>query len=94
MKEKQTRPETDVMCFKGDWPGVFIRGDNCFGFANVLEDLLKSAKEIQPFDRIEVESLILLLRSSACGSDLYKKSAIQRMKLFEECFEEIGDDFP
>jgi hypothetical protein len=31
------RPETGPMCFEGDWRGVFIRGDNAFGYITVLK---------------------------------------------------------
>lgn len=85
-----TRPETMPMCFSGDWTGIFIRGDNAFAYANALEDILKTCKDLlNPIDVVEMESLIKLLRSSTEGSEPNNKSPIQLMKKFEFCVDSI-----
>ena len=35
------KPSTDVMKFIGDWPGVFISGDEAMGFVTALKFELK-----------------------------------------------------
>jgi len=35
--KQEKRVETGVVRFGDDWPGVFIRGDNAFGFAMSLK---------------------------------------------------------
>lgn len=36
---------TGRMQFDGDWPGVFIRGDDALGFAGTLRTLLNEAEK-------------------------------------------------
>ena len=38
----QKRPETGVLQFGDDWPGVFIRGDDAFFFMAGLNSLLQT----------------------------------------------------
>ena len=87
-----TRPETGPMCFGDDWPGVFIRGDNAYGYITCLKELLKlhtpaEGESILEYDcRNELEQLIGLLHSSIVSSrDLsipLLKLPIQRMRDF------------
>jgi len=56
-----TRPETGVMQFEGDWPGVFIRSDNAFMYAHHLE-LLNTGAYIAVSRKV-IDGLIALLRS-------------------------------
>ncbi len=59
------RVETGVVQFDDDWPGVFIRGDNAFGWARTLAYSLlhaQAAKDGLKFP--ELEPLIDLLASS------------------------------
>lgn len=37
------RLETGVVRVKGDWPGVFIRGDNAFELSLALRELINLA---------------------------------------------------
>lgn len=37
---QQSRVETGPVQFGDDWPGVFIRGDDCFGYAMCLGSVL------------------------------------------------------
>jgi hypothetical protein len=67
---KDERVETGVVQFFGDWPGVFIRGDNAFAYSNALRQLLatSTAKDPQAVQAIVarswVEGLARLLESS------------------------------
>lgn len=89
------RPETGVMVFGDDWPGIFIRGDNCFSYKGSLEDVLEKVRNPEKqFEGetlvsaiFELEELLKLLDSSNCGSFEYKKKQgeIQKLKSVEEC---------
>lgn len=35
------RPETGPMQFGEDWPGIFIRGDDCFGYQMAIAEVLR-----------------------------------------------------
>jgi hypothetical protein len=62
------RVETGVIQFNDDWPGVFIRGDDCRGFAMAIKTLLEGRT-----DRLvlmELDSLGRLLDSSCVGVDI------------------------
>lgn len=60
----EKRVETGPTQFGDDWPGVFIRGDDCLGYSLYLELILNGA----PLDDVLVKStingLLGLLRSS------------------------------
>lgn len=57
------RVETGVTQFGDDWPGIFIRGDNCFWFAEGIRQVLGV-----DFDNIilrsNLEGLLNILQSS------------------------------
>jgi hypothetical protein len=38
---------TGVVQFKGDWPGIFIRGDDALGYAGTIRAVLRETKEAQ-----------------------------------------------
>ena len=61
------RVETGPVQFGDDWPGVFIRGDNAFGFAMALRD--KLAGHDHPL-MVEgpLKSLLALLESSSLNN--------------------------
>lgn len=40
LQEVEPRVETGPVQFGDDWPGIFIRGDDCIGFAQVIQDAL------------------------------------------------------
>ena len=59
------RAETGVMEFEGDWPGVFIRGDNAAYYAMALRSVLGMVKsDTDPIATINVQGLVRLLESS------------------------------
>lgn len=82
-----SRPETGAMRFEGDWRGVFIRGDNAFGYAMNIKMMLSEenpdiAKRI---GRASLEGLLELLLSS----DERKEGVdTQQMKSYDQCVAE------
>ncbi len=83
------RAETGAMQFEGDWRGVFIRGDNAFGYAINIKQMLSVDTELsRKIGRASLESLMELLFSS----DERKEGAdTQQMKRFDECKREQGE---
>ena len=75
-----SRPETGPMQFGDDWPGVFIRGDNAFGYAQALESILFTYK-VSDLNRGQVQGLLNLLRSS----NVHMGSEPQMLKDWEDC---------
>lgn len=63
------RVETGPTQLGGDWPGVFIRGENAQAFATILEMFLEDMKDSAPasdtaqINRSVVQGLANLLRS-------------------------------
>jgi hypothetical protein len=60
---QEERVETGVVQFGDDWPGVFIRGDDAFNYANMLKAVLHST-EAGSIARVATKELIDLLESS------------------------------
>ena len=42
------RVETGAVQFGDDWPGLFIRGDNCIFYAMVLESIIREVEALPP----------------------------------------------
>lgn len=82
------RAETGVMRFDGDWRGVFIRGDNAFGYAMYLKAVLESS---EPESTLKMYSaglrglLGLLLSSDERNKDV----PTQRMRPYDHCTAEV-----
>jgi hypothetical protein len=59
------RPETGPMQFGGDWPGVFIRGDNALGYALALRRAVERLAEVDgpSVDVARLADLVELLGS-------------------------------
>lgn len=75
------RPETGPMCFEGDWPGVFIRGDNAYSYATVLRAVLRG--EMHEDVEKEIWGLIALLQSCQVGG--LHPVKIQSMPDYQKC---------
>ncbi len=75
-----SRPETGPMQFPGDWPGLFIRGDQAFAYAAALETVLPDAAKAHPIYAAFLHGLIQDLRS--CDSRL--KPECQQAQLIPE----------
>lgn len=91
----ELRPETRPMCFEGDWTGVFIRGDDAFGYITTLRNFLKlhpptdNESVLESNCRHDIEELIGLLHSShrsSSDTNIPKlKLPVQGMKDFTVC---------
>ena len=55
------RVETGALQINDDWPGLFVRGDDCLGFKFLLEDMLKTANM---FDAFAIKELIKEINSA------------------------------
>lgn len=53
------RVETGPIQFGDDWPGIFLRGDNAFGYALALQEAMETIPE--GFNKIQIRSLCKLL---------------------------------
>jgi hypothetical protein len=73
------RPETGVMVFGDDWPGVFIRGDDAFMYAEHMRRVIRAVDGTVP--KAVLDSLQELLRS--CQAPV--TGAVQRLRSFNEC---------
>jgi hypothetical protein len=72
------RPETGVMQFEQDWPGVFLRGDEALGLGVTIERVLTQAANAG-IDCGAGGRLIKILRSC----DASKNPKVQRARLVE-----------
>jgi len=66
--EREHRVETGVVQFNDDWPGVFIRGDDCRGYAMAIKAMLEGRTDRLTLS--ELEGLGRLLDSSCVGVDI------------------------
>lgn len=68
-----SRVETGVLEFHGDWPGVFIRGDNaghfCFLLEGLIRDVEQGEKTMSVIDIAQLRGLARLLASSDVGRE-------------------------
>ena len=71
LEKQNRRVETGVTQFKGDWPGVFIRGDDCFRYVQSLGNVLKLIEDHKVKDDVfgalahsHVTGLMRMLESS------------------------------
>ena len=92
MSEKTVRPETGPMQFGGDWPGVFIRGDNAAHFAGhlriVLDDL--RAHHSGNISAHVVDGLISDLES-AIEQPGTRPAGLQQLRSWSDCVRGSGD---
>lgn len=72
---ENARPETGVMQFGDDWPGIFCRGDDCMNYYIHLQGILNILKtrfsgKLTHVEQISIkvlEGLLRLLRSCHVG---------------------------
>lgn len=84
MANEQQRPETGPLEFEGDWPGVFIRGDNAFGYALALEMLIADeSPQHRQMALMNLNGLAELLRS--CDTRNLDPEDLQKLAPFTEC---------
>jgi hypothetical protein len=75
------RAETGTMRFAEDWRGVFIRGDNAFGYAMYLKSVLAGDPAAEAYKHGLQGLLDLLLSSDERNANI----ETQNMKTFAEC---------
>jgi hypothetical protein len=94
--ESNSRAETGSMQFEGDWTGIFIRGDNCAGYAMHLSFLIKELENHkEEFDFVDIgtiKGLLRLLTSSNENKKLNPEGTgnIQSLKTFKDCLKQNG----
>ena len=78
---EQTRIETGTAQFGDDWPGVFIRGDDCFNFTMHLDAVLSNPD----LDQLSV-AILRGLQSMLASSDAHASlRARQYLLSYKEC---------
>lgn len=90
-----SRPETGPMQFGDDWPGVFIRGDNCFHFALELDQAIKVLEKADypPFRAATLKSLLFTLISSNVQEG-HKAKDLQILRPFPHCLPPPKEEDP
>lgn len=86
------RPETGVISFGDDWPGLFVRGDDAFAYGKMLEALLvniEEGREVGPVMKASLEDLKDLLISV----DLRLAAEKTKLVPFERCLDDGKIDF-
>jgi len=73
------------MRFEGDWCGLFIRGDDCFRFAQALQAVLQQVNAGDVQEGIFAKQVLKGLLSELQSTDERNKPAPQVLKPFEEC---------
>ena len=65
LPKQEPRVETGTIQFGDDWQGLFIRGDNCFGYTADLQMIIEdSTLDISPITKLRLESLLELLKDT------------------------------
>jgi hypothetical protein len=92
MESKNQRPETGPMEFPGDWPGIFIRGDNAFMFTMAIDVVLndmdamideRGERSTRRFDIIQM-NILRGLGKLLAGCDTRTNPTTQKVQLIEE----------
>ena len=60
---QEERVETGVVRFQGDWPGIFIRGDNAFFLAGCIKQALEANPEMYFPTKMGLEGFLFILQS-------------------------------
>ena len=79
------RLETGIVQAHGDWPGVFIRGDDAFGYLQSLRKVLAAVPDpagdtgltVTAFAKTHLQGLVSLLESSNVHSPKHKTDAVR-----------------
>ena len=54
-----SRVETGAIRFEDDWPGIFIRGDDCMRLRMVLEEL-----HLEPYPQVVIDELLQAIKDA------------------------------
>lgn len=77
-----SRLETGVVQPEGDWPGVFIRGDDSFAYSRSLRVVLASMSEPSTAVSLSVahlRGLCALLERSNVNGETYKSDEVREI---------------
>lgn len=86
MEGPKMRPETGLMQFGEDWPGLFVRGDDSFHYADLLSSLLVEHDEtLGPIRRLALQSLVAMFRSTNFNDESHEPKVVQKLKEYKEC---------
>lgn len=87
LPKSEGRPETGVMQFGSDWPGVFLRGDYAGPMGFCLGRILDDHPELSQGDPWDTVSLRAFSRSLLASADTKAplQPGVQRLKRFDEC---------
>jgi hypothetical protein len=64
LPEQEEPVETGAIRFGDDWPGLFIRGDDCFAYALSLDLVLDSGYCGEVYNRAMLYRLLELLKET------------------------------
>lgn len=82
------RPETGPMMFGNDWPGVFIRGDNAFFYANQIDATLQMLGDaVPPVSNRVLRGLASLLRGTLVAEG-ETPAGTTKLREYKECLAE------
>lgn len=84
------RVETGPVEFDGDWPGIFIRGDNSMWYAQVLYRIIDAIDKKEPIDFM---GKLALADLESVLSKCYNNGAYDPvlLKSFDECARSDND---
>lgn len=66
---EQDRVESGPIMFGDDWPGLFLRGDDCHLYASSLRELLLDRPDVGLITKRVLEGLLDALESSNCQNN-------------------------
>ena len=81
---KNNRPETGVMQFGDDWPGLFIRGDDAAYYAIHLQIVIDYIGYIDN-DELQLAQIVLKGFMNKLQSSKVPVKDVQILKTFNEC---------
>lgn len=67
------RVETGAIQFGDDWPGVFIRGDNAFGYAMSLLEVLRHGNPGSYINGLKIKALLKLMLCCNINDELRRE---------------------
>lgn len=68
-KYKGSRVETGAVQVNDDWPGYFIRGDNCMYFTLILSNILSKYREMKG-DKLDPNEFITISNLESIIKDM------------------------
>jgi len=86
---EQNRLETGIIELEGDWPGVFIRGDNAMHYKQGLDILFKHILNNIPEEELNQYTFVINslkgLKELLSYSMVHEGQEKQELKSYKEC---------